>query len=351
MVHGQCLCPTIPMSRIKGVLVSAGYFAQFHAQAWKRIAEADLVAVADPAPGKAQAFADKFGIARAYESVEQMLDREAPQFVDIATRPESHLELVSQASARGIHAICQKPMAPTMADCVAMCETCERAGVRLFIHENWRWQPWYRETKRLLAAEHLGQPHQISFCWRTGDGRGPEPYRAQPYFRQMPRLLVYETLVHILDTFRFLFGEMSGAYCQNRRINPAIVGEDQSLIQVTFADGKLGMIDANRITGPVPAPIAMGTMTVEGDRASLRMSGDGRLWLAETGQAEAALPFDPPAAGYKGDSVHATQAHLLECLQTGQPSESDGRDYLKTVTLVEACYQSAETQSVIRLQP
>ena len=43
--------------------------------------------------------------------------------------------------------------------------------------------------------------------------------------------------------------------------------------------------------------------------------------------------------GYKGDSVFATQAHLLHALQTGAPSESDGRDYLRTASLVEACYQ------------
>ena len=42
---------------------------------------------------------------------------------------------------------------------------------------------------------------------RTGDGRGPEPYQPQPYFRDMERLLVYETAVHFLDTFRFLGGE------------------------------------------------------------------------------------------------------------------------------------------------
>ena len=92
---------------MKGVLIGAGYFAQFQAEAWKRLeaplssrrAETDpsnsaagqpqlLLAVADLAPGKAKQFAAKHGIPRAYESVEAMFDAEQPDFVDIATRPE-----------------------------------------------------------------------------------------------------------------------------------------------------------------------------------------------------------------------------------------------------------------------
>lgn len=334
----------------KVVMIGAGYFAQFHAEGWRRIPDADLAAVGDPAPGKACAFADKWGIPRAYESVDEMIDREQPQFADITTRPETHLELTKHAAQRGLHVICQKPMAPSWEECVAMVEACEAAKVRLLIHENWRWQPWYRESKRLLLDGALGQLFQIAFQWRTGDGRGPEPYTVQPYFRQMPRLLVYETLVHTLDTFRYLAGELRSVYCVNRRVNPVLVGEDQSLIQLQFVSGLPGLIDANRISGSVPAGVAMGTMLLEGDRAKLRMSDDGRLWLTEYGQAERPHEFPIPAVGYKGDSVRATQAHLLDALRAGRPSESAGRDYLKTVEAVFACYRSAEAGQVVELQ-
>ena len=333
--------------KLKGVMISAGYFAGIQAEAWNRIPEAEIVAVADLISGKAKAFADKFHFPRAYESAEEMLDQEKPYFVDVATRPESHLALVMAAAQRGIHVICQKPMAPTWDECVAMVEICEAAKVRLVIHENWRWHPWYRETKRLLVAGRLGQPFHIAFQWRTGDGRGPEPYAQQPYFLQMPRLLVYEALVHTLDTFRFLFGEVKSVFCQNRRINPVLIGEDQSLIQLSFANGGLGLIDANRFSGPVPAPLAMGTMIIDGESATLRLSPDGRLWLSDAGQSETPHDFSIPTAGYRGDSVRATQAHLIDCLCTGKPSESEGRDYLKTVALVEACYESDKAGQLV----
>jgi D-apiose dehydrogenase len=338
------------MSRpLRGVLIGAGFFARFQAEAWKRIPAAEIVAVVDSAPGKARAFADEFGIPRAFESAEEALDRERPDFVDVATRPESHLELTRAAARRGVHVICQKPMAPTWDECVGMVEACEAAGVRLLIHENWRWQPWYREVRRLLDAGVLGQVFQVTFRWRTGDGRGPEPYAVQPYFRQMPRLLVYETLVHLLDTARFLGGEIASVFCTNRRVNPVVVGEDQSLVLFAFKSGVPGLIDANRISGPAPAPVAMNDLTVEGDRAALRLSPDGRLFLTEYRQAEREHTFPTTGVGYKGDSVHATQAHLIECLRSGRPSESDGRDYLNTVRAVFACYRSAETGQVVAL--
>ena len=328
---------------MKGVLIGAGYFAQFQAEAWKRLG-GQLLAVADLAPGKAKSFATKQGIARAYESLEAMLDTEKPDFVDIATRPDAHLPLTKLAAQRRIHVICQKPMAPTMADCIAMCEVCEKSGVRLLIHENWRWQPWYREAKRIIDAGTLGSLRNLSFDWRAGDGTGPEPYTVQPYFRQMPRLLIYEALVHILDTFRFLAGELHVSECETRRVNPVVAGEDWAEIRVAFDSGACGFIHGDRHTGPVPPPVAMGSMLVEGARATLRIASDGYLFLNEE-----KLPFTPPTIGYKGDSVLATQQHLLDSLRTGRPSESDGREYLKTVALVEDCYRLAPPLTSSRL--
>jgi D-apiose dehydrogenase len=336
-------------SPTRGVLIGAGFFARFQAEAWKRIPAAEIVAVVDSVPGKARAFADEFGIPRAFESAEEALDRERPDYVDVATRPESHPELTREAARRGGHVICQKPMAPTWDECVGMVEACETAGVRLLIHENWRWQPWYREVRRLLDTGALGEVLQLTFRWRTGDGRGPEPYTVQPYFREMPRLLVYETLVHLLDTARYLGGEIASVFCTNRRVNPTIAGEDQSLVLFTFKSGVPGLIDANRISGPVPAPVAMNDLTVEGARAAVRLSPDGRLFLTEYGQPERERFFPTTGEGYKGDSVHATQAHLIECLRSGRPSESDGRDYLNTVRAVFACYRSAEIGQVVAL--
>jgi predicted dehydrogenase len=270
-----------------------------------------------------------------------MLDRERPDFVDIVTRPDSHLAIARLAANAGVHVICQKPMAPTMADAAAMISACADRGVRLLIHENWRWQPWYREIRRLVDAGVFGRIFHLGFRMRTGDGRGADAYPAQPYFREMPRLLIYETLVHFLDTFRYLAGEIDRVWCRTSRINPLIKGEDCAWIDLQFSGGCHGLIDANRISGPAPPETAFGTLTLEGERAALRMTPEGRLWLTEYGSDERQHEFTIPACGYKGDSVKAVQQHFVHCLNTGLPAESEGRDYLQTLAAVFACYESA----------
>lgn len=303
--------------------------------------DASILAVADPVPGKAAAFSTKYGIPRSYESTEEMLQNEQADFVDIATRPDTHLALTKLAAGHGLHVICQKPMASTMADCIAMCEVCEAAGVRLMIHENWRWQPWYPEALRLIQNGAIGSLRHLSFDWRTGDGNGPQPFAAQPYFREMPRFIIYESLVHILDTFRCLAGELEITACETRRVNPVIAGEDWAEIHLRFASGATGFIHGDRHTGPAPTPVAMGSMVIEGEHGTLRTTTEGFIELNDQ-----RLDFTPSTLGYKGDSVLATQQHLTHCLRTGQTAESEGRSYLRTIDLVEDAYKIASSQAI-----
>jgi predicted dehydrogenase len=328
---------------LKGVMIGAGRFARFQAEAWRRIESAQIVAVADAAPGYAEEFSDRFGIARAYRDAAEMLERERPDFVDIVTRPDSHLEVVKLAAQFGSSVICQKPMAPSREECVAMVKVCADANVRLLIHENWRWQPWYREIKRLLDQGAVGRPFYAGFVMRNSDGRGAEPYTAQPYFREMERLLVYEMVVHFIDTFRFLLGEFSKVFCQMGRVNPRVKGEDYTLIHFDFENGARGLIDANRISGPARREPISEELIVEGDRGKIRLARDCRIWLDEYGDAERPLDYAFAAEGYRGDSVSAAQRHFISCLRTGERCESEGENYLKTMATVFACYDSADT--------
>ena len=334
---------------LRGAVIGAGYFAAYHAEAWQRIPAVEIVAAADAATGRGRVFAEHWGIPRGYSDAEEMLKRERPDFVDIVTPPATHLALVTLAADYGAQVICQKPMAPTWAECEGMIAAARARDVRLLVHENWRWQPWFREIKRLLDDGFCGEVFHAGFRMRAGDGRGAEPYVQQPYFRDMKRLLIDEMLVHFLDTFRFLVGEIATVYCQLQRINPAIVGEDCALIELSFATGAQGLIDANRFTGPAKPALTHATFEIEGERGTIRLTPEGDIWLNDYRESERLHSFTRPETGYKGDSVHAAQEHYISCLRQGVACETEGDEYLKTVASVLACYRSAETGQVVEV--
>src|SRR5206468_9468551 len=107
------------------------------------------------------------------------------------------------------------------------------------------------------------------FRTRRRDGAGPDPYPKQSYFRRIPRFLIDEMLVHLIDTARYIFGEITTIYAQARRINPAIVGEDQALLIVTHSNALLGTIDGHRFLDPQPDGPALGDACLEGDSGRL----------------------------------------------------------------------------------
>jgi predicted dehydrogenase len=327
---------------MKGALIGCGYFGQIHLEAWRRMPELEIVAACDLNPERARDAAP-----RTYSSPEKMLERERLDFVDIATRPESHLELLRLTAARQLPTICQKPMAPNWADAVSMVEVAEAAATPLMIHENWRWQPWYRAVKRLIDRGDIGQPIGYSFRTRRRDGAGHDPYPQQPYFRQIRRFLIDEMLVHLIDTARFLFGDVTAVYAQARRINPAIAGEDQALLLLTHAGELPGTIDGHRFLDADPVGPVLGDACFEGDSGSLIVAPSGSVYRAKQPVWE-----NDVTQGYRGDSVRATQQHFINCLRTGEPFETNGREYLKTYAVVDAAYCSnAERRAVSLCNP
>ncbi len=328
------------MAQPVGCLVGCGFFAQFQMEAWNRL-DRVVGAVCDMDEAKARQFAQKHGVERVYANLDTMLDTEKPRFLDIVTRPEQHLPMASVAAARGIHVFCQKPFAPTIAEAREIIRVCDAGGVRLMVNENFRWQAWYREVKKLLDSGAIGDPFSFRWLHRANDGLLEKPYPNQPYFVHYPRFLIYETLVHYLDSARYLFGEPAAVTCVTSRVNPRIAGEDLALITLQFPGTLAGVIDGNRFS-PLDEPgDAMGNLRIDGSAGSLWMLADGRIQVEPRGDQRRSHQWDIPTIGYRGDACYGTQKHFLECLESGAEFETGGEDYLRTMALVEACYTSA----------
>jgi predicted dehydrogenase len=327
--------------------VGAGYFSQFQYLGWRNMADADCVAIVNRDQAKARAMAERYGIAEVYGDLDAALDAVKPDLVDLITPPETHRAFVARTVARGIPTICQKPFGTSYADAVAITELAERARVPLVVHENFRWQPWYREARRMIDAGTLGTLHSVAFRLRPGDGQGPRAYLdRQPYFQQMPRLLVTETAIHWIDTFRFLMGEVAAVYARLRRVNAVIAGEDAGYIVFEYASGATGLFDGNRLNDHVAGNPrrTMGEAWIEGSGGVLRLDGDAGLWWKPHQQPEVAHPYDRgPDDTFGGGACEWLQRHVVAHFVADTPLENTARDYLADLRVQEAVYRSAAT--------
>jgi len=329
---------------LQGALIGCGFFGRIQLESWQRVPEAHIAAVCDSDPDKAKECGLSFS-ASPYDDVEKMLDEVQPDFVDIATRPDTHLDLVRLAAARGLPILLQKPVAQSWGESRRIVECASAAGVRLMVNENWRWQRWYREIGALIAAGRIGRVFYYNIHVRARDGLGPHPYPNQPYFKDMERFLIFETLVHHLDVARSLLGDIEEVYCRTTKLNPVIRGEDMALIMTQHAGGVRGVIDGNRATEPDEPGQALETSKFEGFEGSIRLTHGGDVYL--NGERVFSGHGQP---GYRGDSCRAAQQHFAQCLERGEDFETDGESYLnKTYAAVEACYLSAAQNRPVRL--
>ena len=329
---------------MKVAVIGCGYFARFHRDAWSRL-PVEMAAICDADRDKAVAAAQDFPGTAVFTEAAAMLDAVRPDLVDIVTPPATHRDLVALCAARGVAAICQKPLAPDWDTALAIVEGAERAGTTLLVHENFRFMPWFMEAGRLLRDGALGEPLDISFRLRSGDGQGADAYLArQPYFRSMPRFLVHETIIHLIDVFRCLFGEVAGVFARLRRLNPVIVGEDAATVLFAFAEGRRqGIVDGNRLVDhPAEDPrMTNGVLLVEGTGGQLRVDGYGRMFLRPHRGEEREHRYAWEDRGYGGDCVFRQCAAALAHVAEGAPIANTARAWLRNMEIEEAIYRSA----------
>lgn len=331
-------------------VIGCGFWAYVQLHAWAEIDGLELVAVCDIDPQKAAQAAREFGALRHYTDAATMLAEESLDFVDIVTTPPSHRALAEMAASHGIDVICQKPLAWSMEDAHAIVESCRTAGVRLMVHENWRWQQPIREVKRLLDEGVIGSP----FFGRISFRSDFDTYEGQAWLREIPRFIIIETGIHMLDVARFLLGDPTTLFATTTRINPTIKGEDVATIM-------LAMEDATCIVGlsfatPTDHEIFPQTLiTLEGSKGIIQLDADYRLRIIRPDGMETHTLPEPEHAWTNRpwhvmeDSALQIQRHWVDCLCGGREPESTGEDNLKTLELVFGAYISAESGEAFHL--
>jgi predicted dehydrogenase len=341
-----------PPSSLKGALIGCGFVSQFHLDGWKRIAGVEITAVCDTNPDRLELASVHLPDARRYTDAQTMFHENDFDFVEICTLPDTHRELVELAARHGSHILCQKPAALVRPELKAMIEVCDNAGVRLMIHENWRFRPWYRALRDEIDGGIIGRPIRLRIAHRDTKALRPDGYAQQPFLLSMPRLILMEMGCHLIDTARYLIGEIQTVSATLGRFGSRTRGEDVAMLSLYFAGGALGFLDMSWCTPPEVARLewALNETVVEGDAGSLRLQRDGSLlFVSLNGRTESRpVPLPPDDDVYLAGYI-ATQRHFIDGLVHGTQHETRGSDALRTMNVVWAAYRSAEEGVTVTL--
>ncbi|PWH84416.1 gfo/Idh/MocA family oxidoreductase [Algibacter marinivivus] len=340
-------------NKLKGVAIGAGYFSKFQYEAWTRIHEVKITALCNSNLERAKNIMEPYGIMNHYTDYKEMILKEKPDFVDIITPPETHFEMCKFAADNGVHIICQKPLAPTYEESKKIVDYVASKGVRFVVHENFRFQPWHREIKNIINNDEVGSLFSLNFRSRMGDGWGENAYLGrQPYFRDYKKLLVYETGVHFIDTFRYHAGEVTSAYAILKRLNPVIKGEDSGFLVLNFENNSHAIWDANRYNENnfKKSRYTFGEYLIDGSKGSIRLYSDGTITVQKLGEKEKQHNYMHNDIGFAGDCCYIFQRDFIDKLISGETFETNGENYLKTLQVQEAIYKSSEINAPVYLK-
>lgn len=332
-------------------IFGAGFWAQYQLAAWRELPDVECVAIYNRTLAKAEALAKKFAVPRTYDDPEELLRREQPDFVDIITDVDSHSPLVHLVAKHKVPIICQKPMAPTLAEAEEMVAVCRKANVALFIHENWRWQTPIRHVKKLLDENAIGTP----FRARIDMISGFPVFVNQPFLKELPQFILTDLGTHILDVARCLFGEASSLYCHTQQVHPDIKGEDVATVLMKMGSERMTVLCEMAYAGTaLEREIFPQTlMFIEGARGSIELAPDYWVRLT-TPDGTLAKRYPPLRYRWANPAYEVVQASIVAChhdlvlaLSGVGSAETTGEDNLRTLRLVFGAYESAVKDKVL----
>ncbi|MDX2159698.1 MAG: inositol 2-dehydrogenase [bacterium] len=226
-------------------IIGAGRIGKVHAETLAfRIPEVNVTAIADVLESAAHDAAARFHIPFATGDTHELLQRDDIDAVVICSATDTHTPIIVDAAAAGKHIFCEKPIDLNLAKIDHALEAVEKAGVKLQIGFNRRFDPNFQRVRQAVESGEIGQPHRVHII-----SRDPSPPPIS-YVRVSGGLFVDMT-IHDFDMARYLIGsEVEEVYVMaGVMVEPEIgaAGDvDSAVIMLRFANGVIGTIENSR---------------------------------------------------------------------------------------------------------
>jgi predicted dehydrogenase len=341
--------------KVRVLLLGAAFSADLHMDGYMRCTDiAEVVAICDKDEVLVHALADRYGLTgyKTYDDFNRAIAEVDCDVVDICLPNFLHHDAAMAAFAAGRHAICEKPLATTVADGIEMVETAKKAGRKLYYAEDWLFAPALLKALAIVDEGGIGQ--QLYIRARECHGGSHSP------FAQTIKYCGGGSMVHLgihpvcfmlaLKNNRWteLTAMTSGGKDRNF-LHRGMEGEDWAASIIKFEDGTSALLEANYISmGGMEDVIDIygtkGCMHIDLTFSSAIncYSIPGLSYTVE--KAEITTGWSKPAVDEKYNLGYVNEIrHFMESCRDGVDAKVglrgvDGLEALKVVNLI---YQSA----------
>ena len=261
------------MAKIKTGIIGCGKVAHIHARALQQLEESDFRAVYSRTPDKGKTFAAEYGV-NAYTDIGEMITSTGIEAVCVCTPHPVHAETTIPAMRMGAHALIEKPMASSLADCDAMLEAAKKENVKLGMISQRRLYAPVQRIKKAINDGKLGEPVLgiVSlFGWRDQSYYESDPWRGS-WNGEGGGVLVNQA-PHHLDLLLWYLGDVDELFGTWANLNhPYIEVEDTATAIIRFKNGALG----NILVSNSQDPALFGKVSIHGSNgASVSVKTDG----------------------------------------------------------------------------
>lgn len=320
-------------------ILGSGNVAKFHAEAISSLEEANLIGVADSDFGRAETFAEKYGI-KPYASYDEMLADPEVDAVCICTPSGCHAEQAIQALRCGKHTVLEKPMALNTEDADRIVEEAEKAEALITVISQNRFLPDVQKAKEIVESGKLGK---LVFCdlfmkyWRD-----PEYYSASDWrgtFKHDGGGALINQGIHGVDMMLYIVGDAKPSFAKIKTSYHNIEAEDTALAILDFENGASGVIEASTCAYPG----FNRRIEIMGTKGSMIIS-EGHIEKLVIG-SETVIEGAVEKRGSSADhtvmdtSNHARQIqNLIDAINGKEPIFIDAKEARRPLKLIEEIY-------------
>ena len=331
--------------KVRYAVVGAGNIAQVAVlPAFAQADDAELVAIVSSDEAKRRELGRRYqvGLTAGYEDLERVLDTGDIDAVYIALPNNQHREYTERAARRGVHVLCEKPMATSEEDCEAMIEVCEENDVKLMIAYRLHFEEANLRAVEIARSGAIGDPlllgawltHQV----RAGDIRTRQDTAGGALFDEGP---------YPVNAARYLFADepIEVSASSNVDDDPRFRGVDTTTgALMRFPDGRLAQFFVSQAAASVSAFRLVGSRGDLFVDSAFDYKGERKHLLTIDGKTEE-RKFP------KQDQFAPELIYFSRCVLDDTQPEPDGREGLADVRVLVAIAQAARSGRPVKLAP